>query len=127
MPLLETEVERVEPDITLVRLTGKIVLGPDTQKLEALVHDLLRREQKKIVFDLSGVSYVDSTGMGTIVSCLSRAMKADGGLRLAGVTDRVRQLFKITRLDSVIAFYPSVPAAAESFAAPGKPGGESRF
>ena len=78
MPLLETEVERVEPDITLVRLTGKIVLGPDTQKLEALVHDLLRREQKKIVFDLSGVSYIDSTGMGVIVSCLSKLKKPTG-------------------------------------------------
>jgi len=112
--LLEKQVERIEPDITVVRMTGKITLGQDAQGLEELVIDLLKKHEKKIVFDLSGVTYVDSTGMGTIVSCLSRVMKAGGGLRLAGVVERVRHLFKITRLDNVVAFYPTVVAAAEN-------------
>jgi anti-sigma B factor antagonist len=116
--LLQTQLERMEPGITVVHLTGKIVLGPDSQGLEALVHEFLKKNENKVIFDLSGVSYIDSTGMGVIVSCLSKLMKAGGGLRLAGVADRVRQLFKITRLDNIVAFYPTVLAAAESFSTP---------
>ncbi len=116
--LLQNELERIEPDITIVHMTGKLTLGPDSQGLEALVLDLLKKDQKKVIFDLSGVSYIDSTGMGVIVSCLSKLMKAGGGLRLTGVAERVLHLFKITRLDSVVAFYPTVPAAAESFQTP---------
>jgi anti-sigma B factor antagonist len=125
--LLQTELARVEPGITVVHMTGKIVLGPDCQGLEVLVHELLKKDENKVIFDLSGVSYIDSTGMGVIVSCLSRVMKAGGGLRLAGVADRVRHLFKITRLDNIIAFYPTVLAAAESFASPGQGGGPSKW
>ena len=116
--LLQNELERIEPDITVVHMTGKLTLGPDSQGLEALVLDLLKKDQKKVIFDLSGVSYIDSTGMGVIVSCLSKLMKAGGGLRLAGVAERVLHLFKVTRLDSVVAFYPTVLAAAENFQTP---------
>lgn len=125
--LLQTQLERVEPDVTVVHLTGKITLGPDSQGLEALIHDLLKKDEKKVVFDLSGVSYIDSTGMGVIVSCLSKVVKAGGGLRLAGVIERVRHLFKITRLDNVVAFYPTVLAAAESFQASSQPGGKTNW
>jgi anti-sigma B factor antagonist len=117
--LLETRLERIEPTVTVVHMSGKLVLGPDCTGLETLVQDLIRKEEKKIVFDLAGVSYIDSTGMGVIVSCLSKVMKAGGSLRLAGVGERVLHLFKITRLDKVVAFYPTVLAAAESFSAPG--------
>ena len=117
MNLLQTELERMEPDVTVVHLTGKLVLGPDCMGLEGLIQDLLEKNQKKVVFDMAGVAYVDSTGMGVIVSCLSKLMKGGGGLRLAAVPDRVRNLFKITRIDSVISLYPTVRAAAESFAA----------
>ena len=125
--LLQTQLERFEPDVTVVHMTGKITLGPDSQGLEALVHELLKKDEKKVVFDLAAVSYIDSTGMGVIVSCLSKLMKAGGGLRLAGVIDRVRHLFKITRLDNIVAFYPTVLAAVESFQPPRQPGNENNW
>jgi len=112
---LHMETQRVDPDVTVVLLAGKIVMGPDSMGLETLVVDLIRRDQKKIVFDLSRVYYIDSTGMGAIATCFTRAMRAGGGLRVAGVAERVRQLFKITSLDRVVSFYASVQAAAEGF------------
>ncbi len=116
--LLQTEVERLDPDVAVVHMSGKLVLGPDCAGLEKLTQELLGSNQKKVVFDMAGVAYIDSTGMGVIVSCLSTVRKGGGELRLAAVPDRLRNLFKITRLDTVLAFYPTVLAAAESFAGP---------
>ncbi len=113
--LLHIETSRLEPDITVLTFAGKIVLGPQTMAVEDLVSELLRKNQKKFIFDLSRVYYVDSTGMGAIITCLTRAVRAGGGLRLAGVNDRVRQLFKITHLENVVSFYPTVLAASEDF------------
>ena len=113
--LLHIETQHMDPDITVVVLACKIVMGPDSIGLETMVHSLLKRNEKKIIFDLSRVYYVDSTGLGTIATCFTRVTRAGGGFRLAGVGERVRQLFKITSLDKVVAFYPTALAAAESF------------
>ena len=123
--LLRVETSRIEPDITVLSFAGKIVLGPDSMQIEMLVFELLKKNQKKFIFDLSRVYYVDSTGMGVIASCFTKAAKAGGGLRLAGVSGRVRELFKITRLDSVVGFYPTVLAASENFTVKQQSGGQA--
>lgn len=113
--LLQIQTERIEPDITVVSLAGKVVLGPDSLQIENLVADLLKKKNLKFIFELSRVYYIDSTGMGIIAACFTRVKKAGGGFRLAAVADRVRELFKITHLDTMLAFYPTVLAASENF------------
>lgn len=113
--LLQVQTDRIEPDITVVLFAGKIVLGPASLEIENLVAGLLRKDEKKVIFDLSRVFYIDSSGLGVIANCFHKLQRAGGGLRIAGVGGKIRDLFKTTRLDTVLSFYPSVPEAARDF------------
>jgi anti-sigma B factor antagonist len=112
---LQTETRRVEPDIVVVQFSGRITLGPGSGIIEPLVYDLLHQNEKKVIFDLTGVKHIDSTGILTITHCFFTLRAAGGGLRLAGASERVARLFKITRLDTLLPFYPTVAAACEGF------------
>ena len=86
--LLQIEIRRLEPDITLLELTGKISLGRESQRIETLVQDLLRQEQKKIILDISRVDHLDSTGIGILAYCYgtveAKAMENCGSPALVG-------------------------------------------
>ena len=111
---LQTSTTRVEPDIVVVHFSGSITTGPESQLIaEPLVSDLLHRNDKKMIFDLTGVEQIDSTGVNIIIQCILAAQKAGGGLRLADGSARVARLLKITRLDTVIPWYATVAAACE--------------
>jgi anti-sigma B factor antagonist len=106
---------KVEPDITVVRLLGNITVGSDGHLLEPYLKELLAQGARKVIFDLSGVEHLDSSGVELIFTCSSTVKAAGGQLRLAGPSKRVLRLFTITRLDSVLSFSESVEAAAASF------------
>ncbi len=112
--LLRIEKKAMEPDITILEFSGKITLTAERYDMEKMVDDLVRQNRRKFIFDLAGVEYIDSSGMGSIVQCFTKVKQAGGGFRVVGLQDRVRQLFKITRVDQIIPFYPTVPAALES-------------
>ena len=114
--LLEIETKHADPDITIVSLTGRIVLGLESASVEKQMTDLLARNEKKVVLDIGDVSYIDSTGMGVITLCFTMMKKAGGGLRIARAKEQVWRQFKITKLDTVLMFSPSVEAACEGFA-----------
>jgi len=109
--LLQIESRRIEPDITVLALAGKITLGRESQKIETLIQDLLRADEKKIVFDLSQVDHVDSTGIGILAYCFGTLNRSGGEMCVAGATGKVLHLLQITRLDTVLPLYPSVDAA----------------
>lgn len=113
--MLRIETTRIGPDITLVELAGRITVGTDSRRMEEVVLELLRQERKKIIFDMSAVDYVDSTGMGSIAYCFAKAMRAEGGFRIAGASHRVKDLFRITRMDTILPSYPTVAAACVDF------------
>ena len=113
--LLQIQTGRIEPDITVVALAGKIVLGLDSREIEILVADLVRKNEKKVIFDLSNVLYIDSSGLGVIANCFSQLQQAGGGLRVAGAGNKVRDLFRITRLDTMMRLYPTVAEAGRDF------------
>ena len=115
MNTLRMTTRRIEPDITVVELTGRITMGADSRRMEELVLDLLSQNERKVIFDLSNVEYVDSSGMGSIAYCFGKVMRAEGGFRVAGLTPRVSDLFKITRMDSVLPAYATVSAACAGF------------
>jgi len=118
--LLEIETERVEPGITVVKLKGKVTLGKEAQGLEAMANQLVKQERMKLVFDLSQVQYMDSTGVGTLAYCCSVARKSGGELRLAAAGGKVLQALKLTRMDTVLPFHPTVEAACVAFGAAAK-------
>jgi anti-sigma B factor antagonist len=108
---LEIGTKRIEPDITLVELTGKISLGRESQRVETLVQDLLRQNEKKIILDISRVDHVDSTGIGILAYCFGTLNRIGGEMRIAGAQGKVLHLLQITRLDNVLPLYSSVETA----------------
>jgi anti-anti-sigma factor len=102
----------MEPGITVVTISGRLVLGRELDQLAAEVQTLLDQKQKKIVFDISGLDYLDSAGMGTLVSCVTQIKKSGGTLRLAGANARVQKLFDMARVGDILSVYPTVADAA---------------
>jgi anti-anti-sigma factor len=109
----ELDIQRrlIEPDTVVVEIVGRIVAGPECQQIEWLISDLLSQDEKKIVLDISGVSRIDSTGVGIIVMCFGKMKKAGGDLRVAGARGVVEDVLKMTKVDSIISLYPTTAAA----------------
>jgi anti-sigma B factor antagonist len=114
---LEIKKKEIKPGIVVLELTGRITMGPDCWQIEKEVGQLLSQNQKHIILDLSGISIVDSTGLGQIVRCLSKLKNSGGSLRLAGLKGMVEGVFKMTRVDQAIGIYPTVVEAAASHSA----------
>jgi len=102
---------RIEPGHAIVVVSGRLTLGREVEQLETTVTDLLQKEQKKVVFDMSSLDYLDSSGIGTVVSCLTQVKKSGGDLRLAGVNQRLLRMFKMTGVDGLVTIYPTVAEA----------------
>ena len=111
---LELETTKVAPDITIIRLVGSLIEGPEEYALERLIYDLVGRE-RKLILDLSAVGRIDSGGARSVIQSFFTMRQANGGLRLAGATAKVARLFRITQLDTLLPFYPTVAVAAEHF------------
>ncbi len=104
----------IEPGVTVVTLTGKVMLGAGTAAIEELITGVLAQGGRKIVIDLSGVTHIDSTGIGTFIASLGKVMQAGGALAMVGASGVVREGFRVTRLDSVFRFYPDVESAVRA-------------
>jgi len=96
----------------LVTVTGRLTLGRDVERLEAVVDELLKQGQKKFIFDASALDYADSAGIGAVVACLTHIKKAGGDMRMAGANARVRRLFQMTGVDQLLSLYSTVAEAA---------------
>ena len=101
----------VEESTSVITLNGKLMLGEASGQFESLVPELLKRGRKNLVFDLSGLTHIDSTGIGRFIDTYSRLMKVSGKMRLAGASGAVRDSFRVTRLDTVFSFFPTVDEA----------------
>ncbi len=102
--------------VTLVDLSGKITLGEGGLTLRDEVHKLLAEGQKKIVLNLSDVNYIDSSGLGELVSAYTAVKNAGGELKLLNLTSKVRDLLVITKLVTVFDVKDDEAAAVASFA-----------
>ena len=102
----------MEPGIAVVEISGRLVMGKEVGRLESLVKEQIEQGQRKFVFDLTPLEYTDSTGIGSLVTCLTAIRKSGGELRMAGVNERIQRLFQITGVNHLMAVYPTVAAAA---------------
>ena len=114
--LLQIETRRIDPDITVLALTGKITMGRECQKVEQTVKDLLQQNFKKLIFDITAVDHIDSTGVGILAYGFGAVTRAGGILRVVGAGGKVLHVLQITRLTSVLPMCDSIDAACKSFA-----------
>jgi len=103
-------------NVLVVRVSEKRI---DASKAPAFKDEITRcidAGQSQIVLDLSGVDFIDSSGLGALVSCLKR-LGPRGSLAVAGATGAVSRLFTLTRMDRVFALHPTVDSAVEQLSA----------
>jgi anti-sigma B factor antagonist len=110
---LEIEHDDKSAATSVITLRGKLMLGSESAQLEELVPQLIKDGRLNLVFDLAGVTHIDSTGIGRFIDAYSRLAPVGGKMRLACASGAVRDAFRVTRLDTVFPFYVSVEAACE--------------
>jgi anti-sigma B factor antagonist len=100
---------------TIVDLSGRITLGEGSALLRETIRDLLDKGQKKIILNLGDISYIDSSGIGELVSGFTTVKNQGGELKLLHLTKKVHDLLQITKLYTVFDVHSDEQAAVRSF------------
>jgi anti-sigma B factor antagonist len=100
--------------VLIVDCNGRIVFGEESANLRDTVKKLIN-ENKNIVLNLSGVSYIDSGGLGTLVALYTSAQTNGGKIKLASLTPRVGDLLQVTKLVTIFEVYDNEEQAVQSF------------
>ena len=107
--------ERESGAVTILDLSGRITLGEDGNLLKDKLQSLLHQGKKNILFNLGQVSYVDSAGLGAIVSAYTTVTREGGSLKLANITKKLQDLLSITKLLTVFETFDSEDEAVRSY------------
>ena len=107
--------ERETGAVTVLDLSGKITLGEGDALLKDKLHSLLHQGRKNLVLNLGQVQYVDSAGLGALVSAYTTVTREGGSLKLVSVTKKLQDLLSITKLLTVFDTYDSEDEAIRSF------------
>lgn len=113
--------ERSVGDVTVLDLSGKITIGEGSVQVREAVKKLLDNGKKQILLNLGDVSYVDSSGIGELVSSYTTTSNNGGELKLLNLTKKIQELLMITKLLTVFESFDDEKTALSSFksAAPG--------
>lgn len=104
--------------VLVVDISGRIVLGEESAALRNLVRDLLSKGHRKILFNLQHVSYIDSSGLGHLVSAFTAVQKEKGQLKLLNLAKNVHDVMQITKLYTIFDIMEDEGVAVRSFAQP---------
>src|SRR5918997_1992366 len=100
--------------VTVVQAEGQLIVG-NRHELKDLVQAALARGERRLLLDFSRTGYIDSSGLGALVSISKRVREAGGELRLSGLNDDLRSLFELTKLDTLFAITETPEQALTSF------------
>ena len=111
---LKINVRTLHDGIVVVDCAGRIVFGEETAELRDRIKGLLSKDSR-IVLNLADVTYIDSGGLGTLVSLFTTARSAGGAVKLARLSQRVGDLLQVTKLLTIFEVFDDEEAAAQSF------------
>ena len=100
--------------VYLVRVEGQLIVG-NRQELKSIVQDALERGERKFLIDFARTGYIDSSGLGALVSISKRIREQGGELRLSGLNEDLRSLFELTKLDTLFAITDTPEQALAGF------------
>ena len=106
---------RLVSGVTIVDLNGRIVLGEESAGLRDLVRNLVSEGTKKILLNFRNIDYIDSSGLGELVSAFTSVRSQGGELKLLNLTKRVRSLLQVTKLLTVFDVTDDEAASVKSF------------
>ncbi|HEY1419537.1 MAG TPA: STAS domain-containing protein [Candidatus Dormibacteraeota bacterium] len=111
---LDVQTRAAENGITVVAPTGRLdVVGAPA--LKDVISEVVKSGLPRVVIDMEGVSFVDSTGLGSVISALKQIKGSQGELRLAAPNQQVRVVLELTTLDRVFPYYATVEEALTGF------------
>ncbi len=108
-------VEKDSNGVTVLQLSGRIVLGDESGQLRNRLKDTLEKGKTQVVLDLANVNYIDSGGLGTLVAGYTSAQNQGASIKLANLTKKVHEQLHITKLVTVFEVFDSTDAAIKSF------------
>lgn len=103
-------------DVAVVDVSGRVTLGEGSSTIRETLRDLTTNGNKKILLNLSDVSYIDSTGIGELVAGFTSAANGGGTVKLAGLTRHVKDVLQISKLYTVFEAFDDEAQAVASFA-----------
>jgi anti-sigma B factor antagonist len=101
--------------VTVLDLSGRITLGEGSVQLRDAIRDLIGKGQRRILLDLGEVNYIDSSGLGELVSAFTTAKNQGANLKLLKLTKKVHDLLQLTKLYTVFDIYDDEANAIASF------------
>jgi anti-sigma B factor antagonist len=107
--------EREAEGVTVLDLSGKITLGEGDNLLKDKLHSLLHQGKKSVLLNLAEINYVDSAGLGALVSAYTTVTREGGNLKLVNITKKLQDLLSITKLLTVFETFDSEDEALRSY------------
>jgi len=101
-------------DINFCKIEGEININTSPQ-LRKSFEDVIKAGTKKIIVDFSSVPYIDSSGLATLIELFQRLKKTDGKLRICNMSEKVRNVFEVTKLHKLFEIYEGKESALEGF------------
>jgi len=105
----------MQDDVAVVHVSGKLMGGPESENLRNEIKGLIEQGTKRFVINLHGVPWINSTGLGALMSVYTSVQRSEGSLKLCNVSDRIQSLFMITKLLTIFDTYPTEKEAVEAF------------
>lgn len=106
--------KRTKDDVVILDISGEIDLY-NAPEIKDIINSLIEEKKFNVIINLEKVTYIDSSGIGALISSLSNLKKYQGGLKIINVFASVRKVFELTKLTSFFEIYDSEEAAIESF------------
>jgi anti-sigma B factor antagonist len=113
--ILNIQRKIIEPNIAVLEMIGRIAMGSDSQRIEWAVAELLKENHRSVVFDLTQVTYLDSSGVGILMMCHAKLKKAGGSLHIAGARGMVEETLDLTSVNKILKLYATAEEAAQAF------------
>jgi len=110
-------VTREKDGVVILDLQGKLMGGPDAEVFKGTIHKLLEG-RKKVVVNLHDIDWINSTGMGILISGYTTMRRSGGDLRLLNVSDKIQSILYVTKLNMIFKCYGDENEAVESFETP---------
>ncbi len=107
--------EEIRENVAVLYLRGNMMGGPESMEVHEKVKSLIGDKITKVVIDLSKVKWMNSSGLGAIMACMTSLTGADGVLKISGATEKIQNLFMITKLLTIFDTYETADRAVASF------------
>ncbi|OQX96317.1 hypothetical protein B6I21_01290 [candidate division KSB1 bacterium 4572_119] len=102
-------------EVLLIEVSGEIMGGSDSEDFRQIIYDAIEEDKVNIILDLKNTTWMNSSGLGMLISGLTTVRSSGGDLRLVNMTERVKRPLEITKMESVFLSFNSIEEAIESY------------